>query len=151
MASGAEFDVNTVGIFRPKMETSRLLKTGEVGFFTASIKTIGDATVGDTVTDADNPTSAALPGYRKVKAMVFCGLYPVDGKDYPDLKEALLKFQLNDAALSFEPETSAALGFGYRCGFLGLLHMEICQERLEREFDLQLIATSPSVVFRVNK
>jgi GTP-binding protein LepA len=151
MASGTEFDVHTVGIFRPKMETTSLLKTGEVGFLTASIKTIGDANVGDTVTDAGRRATQMLPGYRKAKPMVFCGLYPVDSSDYPDLKEALAKLQLNDAALSFEAESSAALGFGYRCGFLGLLHMEIIQERLEREFRLELIATSPSVVYQVHK
>jgi GTP-binding protein LepA len=150
MATGKEFEVTNVGIFRPKMQNGEVLKTGEVGFFTASIKTIGDANVGDTVTDAARPAREPLPGYRKAKPMVFCGLYPVDGKDYPVLKEALLKLQMNDAALSFEPETSAALGFGYRCGFLGLLHMEIIQERLEREFNLSLIATSPSVIFKVN-
>jgi len=151
MATGKEFEVNTVGIFRPQMETGEVLKTGEVGFFTASIKTIGDATVGDTVTNADRPAMKPLPGYRKAKPMVFCGLYPLDGNDFPDLREALAKLQLNDAALSYEPETSAALGFGFRCGFLGLLHMEIIQERLEREFNLQLIATSPSVIFRVHR
>ena len=151
MASGKEFEVNTVGVFRPKMETTQRLKTGEVGFFTAGIKTIGEANVGDTVTDAQKPAAQALMGYRKAKPMVFCGLYPVNSSDYPELKEALAKLQLNDAALSFEAETSAALGFGYRCGFLGLLHMEIIQERLEREFDLTLIATSPSVVFKVNR
>jgi GTP-binding protein LepA len=150
MASGKDFEVITVGVFRPKMQVSKELRTGEVGFLTASIKTIGDANVGDTVTDAANPTNEMLPGYRKAKPMVFCGLYPVDSSDYPDLKEALAKLQLNDAALSFEAESSAALGFGYRCGFLGLLHMEIIQERLEREFRLELIATSPSVVFKVN-
>ncbi len=149
-ASGVEVQVITVGIFRPKMETTNRLKTGEVGFFAASIKKIGDANVGDTITDADNPATEPLPGYRKAKPMVFCGLYPVDSSDFPELKEALAKLQLNDAALSFEAESSAALGFGYRCGFLGLLHMEIIQERLEREFDLQLIATSPSVVFSVH-
>ncbi|MGC8667267.1 MAG: translation elongation factor 4 [Chthonomonadales bacterium] len=151
MATGKEFEVSTVGIFRPRMETTSELRTGEVGFLTAGIKTIGDANVGDTVTHADRPAPAPLPGYRKAKPMVFCGLYPVDGRDYPDLKEALLKLQLNDAALSFEPETSAALGFGYRCGFLGLLHMEIVQERLEREFGLSLIATSPSVIYRIHR
>jgi GTP-binding protein LepA len=151
MATGKEFEVHTVGIFRPKMETTEQLKTGEVGFLTASIKTIGDANVGDTLTDAANPAAEPLPGYRKAKPMVFCGLYPVDSSDYPDLREALAKLQLNDAALSFEPETSAALGFGYRCGFLGLLHMEIIQERLEREFGLDLIATSPSVIYKVNR
>jgi GTP-binding protein LepA len=151
MATGKEFEVNTVGYFRPKMENADLLKTGEVGFLTASIKTIGEANVGDTATDAERPATEALPGYRKAKPMVFCGLYPVDSADFPDLREALAKLQLNDAALSFEAETSAALGFGYRCGFLGLLHMEIIQERLEREFKLDLIATSPSVVYKVNR
>jgi GTP-binding protein LepA len=151
MATGKEFEVHTVGIFRPKMETTEQLRTGEVGFLTASIKTIGDANVGDTLTDAENPAAEPLPGYRKAKPMVFCGLYPVDSSDYPDLREALAKLQLNDAALSFEPETSAALGFGFRCGFLGLLHMEIIQERLEREFGLDLIATSPSVIYKVNR
>jgi GTP-binding protein LepA len=151
MATGRDFEVASVGVFRPKMENGSILKAGEVGFFTAGIKTIGDANVGDTVTDAEKPAAEALPGYRQAKPMVFCGLYPVDGKDYPDLREALLKLQMNDAALSFEPETSAALGFGFRCGFLGLLHMEIIQERLEREFGLSLIATSPSVIFHVYK
>ncbi len=149
MASGREFEVSSVGIFRPQMAQTEALMTGEVGFLTASIKRIGDANVGDTVTDAHRPAAEPLPGYRKAVPMVFCGLYPVDSRDYPDLREALEKLQLNDAALSFEPETSAALGFGYRCGFLGLLHMEIIQERLEREFGLRLIATSPSVVFHV--
>ncbi len=151
MANGKEFEVGTVGVFRPKMENSEALLTGEVGFFTASIKTIGEANVGDTVTEAERPATEALPGYRKAKPMVFCGLYPIDSKDFPDLREALEKLQMNDAALSFEPETSAALGFGYRCGFLDLLHLEIIQERLEREFGLELIATSPSVVFHVNR
>jgi GTP-binding protein LepA len=151
MATGKEFEVLTVGIFRPKMQTTAELKTGEVGFLTASIKTIGEANVGDTVTDAQRPAKGMLPGYRKAKPMVFCGLYPVDSADFPDLREALAKLQLNDAALSFEAETSAALGFGFRCGFLGLLHMEIIQERLEREFNLELIATSPSVVYMVHK
>jgi len=151
MATGREFDVSTVGVFRPRMEQTEALLAGEVGFVTAGIKTIGDANVGDTVTTANRPADHPLPGYRKAKPMVFCGLYPIDSRDYPDLREALEKLQLNDAALSFEPETSAALGFGYRCGFLGLLHMEIIQERLEREFGLRLIATSPSVVFRVHQ
>jgi GTP-binding protein LepA len=151
LATGKEFEVITVGNFRPKMEITDILKTGEVGFITAAIKTIGDATVGDTVADVGHPHIQPLPGYRKAKPMVFCGLYPLDGVDFPDLREALSRLQLNDAALSFEPETSAALGFGFRCGFLGLLHMEIIQERLEREFGLQLIATSPSVIYRVNR
>src|SRR5205823_889507 len=140
-----------VGTFAPQRRVGQVIKTGEVGYIACSIKTIGDANVGDTVTDAARPSKEMLPGYRKAKPMVFCGLYPMDGADYPDLREALDKLQLNDAALSFEPETSAALGFGYRCGFLGLLHMEIIQERLEREFGLSLIATSPSVVFKVNR
>jgi len=151
MATGKEFEVDTVGVFRPRMETGKELLTGEVGFLTAGIKTIGDANVGDTITLAARPAAEPLPGYRRAKPMVFCGLYPVDSTDYPDLREALLKLQLNDAALSFEPETSAALGFGFRCGFLGLLHMEIIQERLEREFGLMLIATSPSVIYRVHR
>lgn len=151
MASGKEFEVVSVGLFRPSMETTGVLRAGEVGFVTAAIKRIGDANVGDTITLAERRTLEPLPGYRKAKPMVFCGLYPIDNVDYPDLREALEKLQLNDAALSFEPETSAALGFGFRCGFLGLLHLEIVQERLEREFGLDLIATSPSVIFRVNK
>ncbi|HSV74235.1 MAG TPA: translation elongation factor 4 [Chthonomonadales bacterium] len=151
MATGKEFEVDTVGVFRPRMETGKELLTGEVGFLTAGIKTIGDANVGDTITLAGHAATMPLPGYRRAKPMVFCGLYPVDSTDYPDLREALLKLQLNDAALSFEPETSAALGFGFRCGFLGLLHMEIIQERLEREFGLVLIATSPSVIYRVHR
>ncbi|NUQ71372.1 MAG: elongation factor 4 [Chthonomonadales bacterium] len=150
MATGRDYEVNTVGVFRPRMEQADLLRAGEVGFFTAGIKTIGDANVGDTLTSAQSPAQEPLAGYRKAKPMVFCGLYPIDNRDYPDLREALEKLQLNDAALSFEPETSAALGFGYRCGFLGLLHMEIIQERLEREFGLRLIATSPSVVFHIH-
>jgi len=150
MATGRDYEVNTVGVFRPRMEQADLLRAGEVGFFTAGIKTIGDANVGDTLTSAQSPAQEPLAGYRKAKPMVFCGLYPIDNRDYPDLREALEKLQLNDAALSFEAETSAALGFGYRCGFLGLLHMEIIQERLEREFGLRLIATSPSVVFHIH-
>ncbi|MDE2126187.1 MAG: translation elongation factor 4 [Armatimonadetes bacterium] len=148
-ASGAEFEVDEVGTFAPERVIGRRINTGEVGFVAAGVKTIGDAQVGDTITEAGNRDVQPLPGYRTAKPMVFCGLYPVDGADYPDLKEALQRLQLNDAALSFEPETSAALGFGYRCGFLGLLHMEIVQERLEREFELALIATSPSVIYRI--
>ncbi|HZO87200.1 MAG TPA: translation elongation factor 4 [Chthonomonadaceae bacterium] len=151
MATGKDFEVTEVGTFAPQRRVGQQIGTGEVGYVAASIKTIGDARVGDTITDAAHPSHTPLPGYRTAKPMVFCGLYPVDGAEYPDLREALLKLQLNDAALSFEPETSAALGFGFRCGFLGLLHMEIVQERLEREFDLGLIATSPSVVYKVYK
>ncbi len=151
MATGKEFEVIEVGTFAPQRRVGQQIATGEVGYVAASIKTIGDARVGDTISDAAHPAHDPLPGYRTAKPMVFCGLYPVDGAEYPDLREALLKLQLNDAALSFEPETSAALGFGFRCGFLGLLHMEIVQERLEREFDLSLIATSPSVIYRITK
>lgn len=151
MANGKEFEVIEVGTFAPERRINQRISTGEVGYFAASIKTIGEANVGDTITDAHRPAAEPLAGYRQAKPMVFCGLYPIDGADYPDLREALAKLQLNDAALSFEPETSAALGFGYRCGFLGLLHMDVVQERLEREFNLSLIATSPSVVYKVHK
>ncbi len=151
MATGAEFDVVEVGIMRPgKLEPTKELHAGQVGYITASIKTVGDARVGDTVTLAANPTPEALPGYRPARPMVFCGIFPADGAKYPDLREALERLQLNDASLSFEPETSVALGFGFRCGFLGLLHMEIIQERLEREFNLDLITTAPSVVYKLN-
>ncbi|MFB3903099.1 MAG: translation elongation factor 4 [Acidobacteriota bacterium] len=149
MASGFEAEVSGVGVFTPEMAATDRLETGEVGFVHAGIKQIGDCRVGDTMTEADRPAPQPLPGYKQVKPMVFCGLYPVDGDQFPDLREALARLQLNDAALSFEPETSAALGFGFRCGFLGLLHSEIIQERLEREFGLELVATSPSVVYRV--
>ncbi len=151
MATGKEFEVIEVGTFAPARRIGEAILTGEVGYVAASIKTIGDARVGDTVTDSDHGATEPLIGYRQAKPMVFCGLYPLDGAEYPDLREALGKLQLNDAALSFEPETSAALGFGFRCGFLGLLHMDVVQERLEREFNLSLIATSPSVIFRVHK
>ncbi len=151
MATGAEFNVVEVGYMRPNaMEPAKELSSGEVGYITASIKTVSDARVGDTVTTAENPASEALAGYRKVNPMVFCGVYPADGADYENLREALEKLQLNDAALSFEPETSGALGFGFRCGFLGLLHLEIIQERLEREYNLDLVTTIPSVIYKVH-
>jgi GTP-binding protein LepA len=150
MATGARFDVVEVGSMgATSLQPGQELCAGEVGYITASIKTVRDTRVGDTVTDDQNPAQEALPGYRKVNPMVFCGIYPADGAKYPDLRDALEKLQLNDAALSFEPETSAALGFGFRCGFLGLLHMEIIQERLEREYNLDLITTAPSVVYRL--
>jgi GTP-binding protein LepA len=149
MSTGKTFDVDEVGVFRPRLERGQALRTGEVGFITGAIKTIGDAAVGDTVTSAENSAVDPLPGYRKAKPMVFCGLYPTDSDQYADLREAIEKLQLNDSSLQFEPETSAALGFGFRCGFLGLLHMEIARERLEREFNLDLILTAPSVDYQV--
>lgn len=149
MSTGKTFDVDEVGVFRPRLERGQALRTGEVGFLTGAIKTIGDAAVGDTVTSAENSAVDALPGYRKAKPMVYCGLYPTDSDQYADLREAIEKLQLNDSSLQFEPETSAALGFGFRCGFLGLLHMEIARERLEREFNLDLILTAPSVDYQV--
>ena len=150
MATGAEFDVVETGYMGAvELVPSSGISAGEVGYITASIKSIGDTKVGDTVTLADRPCDEALPGYREVNPMVFSGIYPADGAHYTDLREALEKLQLNDASLSFEPETSAALGFGFRCGFLGLLHMEIIQERLEREYDLDLITTAPSVIYEI--
>jgi GTP-binding protein LepA len=149
MATKAEFEVIEVGAFRPKPVSVDELSVGDVGFIVAGIKNVRDTRVGDTVTDATHPAPEPLPGYRKINPMVFCGLYPVDTNDYKDLREALEKLELNDAALSYEPETSSALGFGFRCGFLGLLHMEIIQERLEREYGLTLITTAPSVVYHV--
>ena len=150
MASGAQFDVVEVGLMRPgRLEPCDSLQAGQVGYIAASIKTVSEARVGDTVTRADRPAAQPLPGYRKANPMVFCGIFPADGAHYQDLREALERLQLNDASLTFEPETSVALGFGFRCGFLGLLHMEIIQERLEREYDLDLITTAPSVVYRL--
>lgn len=151
MSSGATFVIDEVGVFKPQLVRTEELQTGEVGFITAAMKTIGDAKVGDTVTLAENPAAEALPGYRDVKPMVYCGLYPTDGDDYEDLRDAIEKLKLNDASLTFTAETSAALGFGFRCGFLGLLHMEIARERLEREFGLDLILTAPSVDFLVHR
>ena len=150
MATGAEFDVVEAGFMDAENHINQgILTAGEVGYISASIKSIGDTQVGDTVTHAERPCDEALPGYRKLNPMVFSGIYPADGAKYGDLREALEKLQLNDASLSFEPETSIALGFGFRCGFLGLLHMEIIQERLEREYNLDLITTAPSVIFKV--
>ena len=149
MATGKTFDVTDVGCFRPQPVDTGTLGTGEVGFIAGALKDVRDVRVGDTVTTAENPAKEALPGYRGVTPMVFCGLYPEDSKDYDNLREALEKLQLNDAALVFEPETSIALGFGFRCGFLGLLHMDVIQERLEREYNLGLIMTAPSVVYHV--
>ena len=152
MATGAMVEVVEVGIFGagqfiPQDE----LSAGMVGYITASLKDVKETQVGDTVTDANNPCAEALPGYKKANPMVYCGMYPADGAKYPDLRDALEKLQLNDAALSYEPETSVALGFGYRCGFLGLLHLEIIQERLEREYNLDLVTTAPGVIYRVHK
>ena len=152
MASGASYQVLECGHLLPLgMESCQELIAGEVGYFTASIKNVKDTQVGDTVTEAGRPAAEALPGYRPARAMVYCGIYTEDGSKYPDLRDALEKLQLNDASLSFEPESSAALGFGFRCGFLGMLHMEIIQERLEREFDLDLITTLPSVIYEITR
>ncbi|MFA6074291.1 MAG: translation elongation factor 4 [Negativicutes bacterium] len=151
MATDKVFEVNEVGVFRPTPTLVPELGPGDVGFFTASIKTVGDTSVGDTVTYAEKGVSQPLPGYKKANPMVFCGLYPVETKDYDNLRDALEKLQLNDAALVFEAETSVALGFGFRAGFLGLLHMDVVQERLEREYDLSLITTAPNVIYRVFK
>lgn len=151
MSSGKEFEVVEVGVFTPSMRPVPVLGAGEVGYIGASIKNVSDTAVGDTITSANNPAKEPLPGYKKVTPMVFTGVFPSDGARYNDLKEALLKLQLNDASLTFDPEASLALGFGFRCGFLGLLHMEIIEERLEREFDLDLITTAPSVSYIVTK
>lgn len=149
MATGKEFEVIETGVFTPNISLRDELTVGDVGFLSAAIKNVGDTRVGDTITDAKNPASEPLPGYRRLNPMVFCGLYPIDSSKYVDLREALEKLELNDSALEFEAETSQALGFGYRCGFLGLLHMEIIQERIEREFKIDLITTAPSVIYNV--
>lgn len=149
MATGKEFEVLETGVFTPHETDVAELNVGDVGYLSASIKTVGDTQVGDTITKIENPATEALTGYRKMNPMVFCGLYPIDTSKYNDLREALEKLELNDSALNYEPETSQALGFGYRCGFLGLLHMEIIQERIEREFNIDLITTAPSVVYNV--
>ena len=151
MQTGAEFDVVEVGTFSPSYAPCDSLSAGEVGYIAASIKDVRDTRVGDTITDAANPADEPLPGYKDVQSVVFCGIYPADGADYDNLKEALEKLRMNDASLTFEPETSVALGYGFRCGFLGLLHMEIIQERVEREFDLDIITTAPSVIYEVMK
>ena len=151
MATGSEFDVVEVGHLSPGYVPCDELKAGDVGYVSASIKDVRDTRVGDTVTDAENPAREPLPGYREVTPMVYCGIYPADGADYPALKDALEKLRMNDASLSFEPETSVALGFGFRCGFLGLLHMDIMTTRLEREFDLNLVTTAPSVIYKIVK
>ena len=152
MATGATFKVLECGLMRPLgLEPAKQLEAGQVGYFTASIKDVHETQIGDTVTGAENPASEPLPGYRKVRSMVYCGIYTEDGSKYPDLRDALEKLQLNDASLTFEPESSVALGFGFRCGFLGMLHMEVIQERLEREFDLDLVTTLPSVIYEAYK
>ncbi|MBC1484241.1 elongation factor 4 [Listeria sp. FSL L7-1509] len=150
MSNGKEFEVTEVGVFSPKATPQDALLVGDVGYLTAAIKNVGDTRVGDTITLANNPAEEALDGYRKLNPMVYCGLYPIDSSKYNDLRDALEKLELNDSALQFEAETSQALGFGFRCGFLGLLHMEIIQERIEREFNIDLITTAPSVIYHVN-
>src|SRR5699024_9552704 len=151
MSSGNKFEVTEVGYTANKSVTVDKLAAGDVGFVVASVKDVKDARVGDTITDANNPTPKPLPGYKQVTPMVYCGIYPAEGEDFNTVREALEKLQVNDAALIFEPESSAALGFGFRCGFLGLLHMEIIQERLDREFGLSIIATAPSVIYKIIK
>src|SRR3954463_8581448 len=149
MGTNAVYGLDRVGVFAPKMREMAQLGPGEVGFFTASIKEVADTRVGDTITDERKPTAAALPGFKPVQPVVFCGLFPVDAAEFENLRAAMGRLRLNDASFSYEMETSAALGFGFRCGFLGLLHLEIIQERLSREFDLDLIATAPSVVYKI--
>ncbi|VBB06103.1 elongation factor g c-terminus [Lucifera butyrica] len=151
MATDKNFEVTEVGVFRPYLANVKELEPGQVGFVAASIKNVKDTRVGDTITEADRPATEPLPGYRKITSMVYCGLYPVDSADYDALRDALDKLQLNDASLTYEPETSIALGFGFRCGFLGLLHMDVIQERLEREYNLTLITTAPNVIYKVFK
>ncbi len=151
MHSNHTFDVTEVGVFTPNYQPTDCLCAGEVGYISASIKTVSETRVGDTITDDNNPALEPLPGYKKIMPTVFCGIYPADGSEYDDLRDALEKLGLNDASLTFEPETSAALGYGFRCGFLGLLHMEIIQERLEREFDFDLVTTAPSVIYEITK
>src|SRR5690625_2821709 len=151
MATEKEYEVNEVGVFTPDPTEKDELHVGDVGYLTASIKDVSDTRVGDTITHVDNPAEEPLPGYRRLNSMVFCGLYPVDSDNYNDLREALERLELNDSALEYEPETSQALGFGFRCGFLGLLHMEIIQERIEREFNIDLITTAPSVIYEIKK
>ena len=149
MGADAVYDVDRIGVFRPKMTEAEQLGTGQVGYITAQIKQVADTRVGDTITDDRRPTGEALPGFKPAQPVVFCGLFPVDAAKFEDLRAAMGRLRLNDASFSFEMETSAALGFGFRCGFLGLLHLEIIQERLEREFDLDLIATAPSVIYKI--
>src|SRR5699024_5210122 len=151
MATDKEYEVNDIGVFTPEPEPHESLTVGDVGYLTASIKDVSDTRVGDTITLANHPASEPLPGYSRLNSMVFCGLYPVDSANYNDLREALERLELNDSALEYEAETSQALGFGFRCGFLGLLHMEIIQERIEREFGIDLITTAPSVIYEVEK
>jgi elongation factor 4 len=149
MASGKEYDVDEIGVLSPTQKPVDALHAGEVGYLAAAIKSVEDARVGDTMTLVKQPAETPLPGYVEAKPMVFCGLFPTDSDQFEDLREALEKLRLSDAALQYEPETSSAMGFGFRCGFLGLLHMEIVQERLEREYNLDLITTAPSVIYRV--
>lgn len=151
MSTGNTFEVTEIGVFNPEMQPVEYIRAGEVGYVVASIKNVIDTRVGDTITDEENPAKEPLSGYKKAVPMVFCGMYPAEGEEYENLKEALGKLQLSDASLFFEPETSAALGFGFRCGFLGLLHMDVVQERLEREYNLSLITTAPSVIFKITK